>query len=121
IVAMAHELGKKVVAEGVEASEDADFLRSIGCEYAQGFYFGEPMSEKGAMSLVSALAKAEKKKAKKARPRILPAPGRKQPVSGAAKKPAPSAPASKEKTGGQPKTAAAGAPMPVNGVTTRQA
>ncbi|MHA1166124.1 MAG: putative bifunctional diguanylate cyclase/phosphodiesterase, partial [Alphaproteobacteria bacterium] len=62
IMAMAHELGKKVVAEGVEASEDADFLRSIGCEYAQGFYFGEPMSEKGAMSLVSALAKAEKKK-----------------------------------------------------------
>lgn len=61
IVAMAHELGKKVVAEGVEASSDAEYLKSIKCEYAQGFYFGQPMSEKAAMSLVSALAKAEKK------------------------------------------------------------
>ncbi len=130
IVAMAHELGKKVVAEGVEASEDADFLRSIGCEYAQGFYFGEPMSEKGAMSLVSALAKAEKKKAKKSRPRILPASGWKRPVSGTAKKPAPEIPESTDKTQAQsktgtqpktaaPKTAAPGGPMPVGGVTTR--
>jgi diguanylate cyclase (GGDEF)-like protein/PAS domain S-box-containing protein len=61
IIAMAHELGKKVVAEGVEASADADYLRSIKCEYAQGYYFGEPMSEKAAMNLVYALAKAEKK------------------------------------------------------------
>lgn len=116
IVAMAHELGKKVVAEGVEESEDADFLRSIGCEYAQGFYFGEPMSEKGAMSLVSALAKAEKKKAKKSPPPVVAASGRKLGVSAAAQKPAPRAPALKER-----KTAAPSAPLPASGVTPRQA
>lgn len=63
VVAMSRELGKKVVAEGVEASEDADYLRSIGCDYAQGFYFGEPMGEKEVKSLLTALAKAQKKEA----------------------------------------------------------
>ena len=46
IVALSHELGKEVVAEGVETAEDAAYLRSIGCEYGQGFYYGEPMSPK---------------------------------------------------------------------------
>ena len=121
IVAMAHELGKKVVAEGVEAAEDADFLRSIGCEYAQGFYFGEPMNEKGAMSLVSALAKAEKKKVKKSPPRIVAALTGKQPAAPAAKKPVPRSPTTKESAGSQPKTAAPRTPVPAGGVTTRQA
>lgn len=66
VVAMAHELGKKVVAEGVETAADADYLRSIKCEYAQGFYYGEPMSEREARTLLTALAKAESKEAKKA-------------------------------------------------------
>lgn len=61
IVAMARELGKKVVAEGVESSQDSDYLRSIDCEYAQGYFYGEPMSDKAALSLVTALAKAQKK------------------------------------------------------------
>ena len=37
VVALAHELGKEVVAEGVETQADAAYLRSIGCEYGQGF------------------------------------------------------------------------------------
>jgi EAL domain-containing protein (putative c-di-GMP-specific phosphodiesterase class I) len=65
IVTMAHELGKKVIAEGVETAADADYLRSIGCEYAQGFYYGEPMTEKEVKSLLGALYKAEKKEAKR--------------------------------------------------------
>ena len=36
IVALAKELGRKVSAEGVEAEDDIVFLRSIGCEFAQG-------------------------------------------------------------------------------------
>lgn len=62
VVAMAHELGKKVVVEGVETSSDSDYLRSIKCRFAQGYFYGEPMNEKSAMNLVNALAKAEKKK-----------------------------------------------------------
>ncbi|MEG2082335.1 MAG: EAL domain-containing protein, partial [Oscillospiraceae bacterium] len=44
IVRMARWLKMPVVAEGVETREQADFLRSIGCEMAQGFYFAKPMS-----------------------------------------------------------------------------
>ncbi len=58
IVAMVHELGKEVVAEGVEFVEDANYLRSIGCEYAQGFFYGEAMSDKDVLTLLSALAKS---------------------------------------------------------------
>ena len=61
IVALAHELGKKVVAEGVERAEDVAFLRSIGCEYAQGFYYGEPMAEREIMSMLRVIRKSERK------------------------------------------------------------
>jgi predicted signal transduction protein with EAL and GGDEF domain len=50
-----------VVAEGVETAEDAAYLRSIGCEYAQGFYYGEPMTAKEVEDLLSALATHRKR------------------------------------------------------------
>jgi predicted signal transduction protein with EAL and GGDEF domain len=61
IIALAHELGKEVVAEGVETAEDAAYLRSIGCEYGQGFYYGEPMSPKEVVELLSVLASHRKR------------------------------------------------------------
>jgi len=61
IIALAHELGKEVVAEGVETAEDAAYLRSIGCEYGQGYYYGEPMSPKEVGDLLSALASHRKR------------------------------------------------------------
>ena len=61
IVALAHELGKKVVAEGVEAEDDVGFLRSIGCEYAQGFYYGEPMAERDLLQLLKVVRRAERR------------------------------------------------------------
>jgi diguanylate cyclase (GGDEF)-like protein/PAS domain S-box-containing protein len=48
IIAMAHDLGMDVVAEGAETDSDAVELFQMGCEYAQGFVFGEPMSAKEA-------------------------------------------------------------------------
>ncbi len=45
IIAMAHGLRLEVVAEGVETSEQWAFLRSLDCDFAQGYYFGRPMPE----------------------------------------------------------------------------
>jgi diguanylate cyclase (GGDEF)-like protein len=61
IVALGHELGKKIVAEGVETQEDVGFLRSIGCQYAQGFYYGEPMSDRDVLQLLKMVRTAEHK------------------------------------------------------------
>jgi hypothetical protein len=55
------ELGRKVVAEGVERAEDVTFLRSIGAEYAQGYYYGEPMPEREIMSMLRVIRKSERK------------------------------------------------------------
>lgn len=44
IVAMGHDLGMSVVAEGAESENDALELYQLGCEYAQGFYFGEAVT-----------------------------------------------------------------------------
>lgn len=43
IVAMAHSLGLQVVAEGVETPEQLAFLKSLGCNRAQGYYFSKPL------------------------------------------------------------------------------
>ena len=62
VIALAHELGKEVVAEGVETQADAAYLRSIGCEYGQGYYYGEPMAAKDVASLLAALASHRKRR-----------------------------------------------------------
>ena len=43
IVRMAKWLHLPAIVEGVETAEQVDFLKCIGCEYAQGFYFAKPM------------------------------------------------------------------------------
>lgn len=43
IIALAHTLDMRVVAEGVETLEQAELLRKEGCDYMQGFLFGEPI------------------------------------------------------------------------------
>lgn len=43
IILMAHKLGLKVVAEGVETQAQRDILLEAGCDYAQGYYFSHPM------------------------------------------------------------------------------
>lgn len=43
IITLGHGLSLKLVAEGVETEEQADFLRASQCDEVQGFYFGRPM------------------------------------------------------------------------------
>jgi len=59
IIALAHDLGMDVVAEGAETDSDAVELFQLGCEYAQGFVFGEPMTAERARELLQPHAKAE--------------------------------------------------------------
>jgi EAL domain-containing protein (putative c-di-GMP-specific phosphodiesterase class I) len=58
IVQMGHDLGMEIVAEGVETESDAVEMAQLGCEFAQGFAFGHPMSAADARKLVGAAAEA---------------------------------------------------------------
>ncbi len=44
IITLAHQLGRQVIAEGVETAEHLVILRSLGCEYGQGYFFAKPLA-----------------------------------------------------------------------------
>ena len=54
IVMLAHNLGKHVVAEGVETAEQVALLRSLHCAYGQGYFFSPPIDGKAAGLLLAA-------------------------------------------------------------------
>jgi diguanylate cyclase (GGDEF)-like protein len=58
IVVMAHALGKRVVAEGIETAEQLEFLRERRCDIAQGFYLARPLSSQAVTELLQARAQA---------------------------------------------------------------
>jgi diguanylate cyclase (GGDEF)-like protein len=43
IIVLAHQLGRQVIAEGVETTEHLTTLRLLGCEYGQGYLFAKPL------------------------------------------------------------------------------
>ena len=53
IVHVASGLGLSVLAEGVETLEQLSWVKSLGCELAQGYYFSEPLSSKAAGELLA--------------------------------------------------------------------
>jgi EAL domain-containing protein (putative c-di-GMP-specific phosphodiesterase class I) len=53
IVNLAHELGHSVVFEGVETASDAKWLKDIGCEFAQGFYFSPPLAQTEVLKFIA--------------------------------------------------------------------
>jgi EAL domain-containing protein (putative c-di-GMP-specific phosphodiesterase class I) len=58
IIVMAHTLGLKVVAEGVETAQQQALLAQAGCDYAQGYVFAAalPAAQIGAMARAATLA-----------------------------------------------------------------
>ncbi len=57
ILSLAHSLGMKVVAEGVETDYQLSSLQSMSCEYAQGFLFAKPVNHQEVDTLLSAASK----------------------------------------------------------------
>ncbi len=55
IVALAHNMGMDVTAEGVETQAQLDHLKSLKCETAQGYFFSKPVDATKAFALISAL------------------------------------------------------------------
>ena len=53
IVELGHNLGLKVVAEGVEDEEQLKILRELGCDFCQGYFFSPPLAAPEFFSLVS--------------------------------------------------------------------
>ncbi|HAU22724.1 MAG TPA: diguanylate cyclase [Erythrobacter sp.] len=53
VVAMAQSLDMSTTAEGVETQEQAELVRSLGCDKIQGYHFGRPMSALDARSIFS--------------------------------------------------------------------
>lgn len=53
MLSIAKIYGLKVIAEGVENEQQLDYLRSLGCQYAQGFYFSEPLKKDELTELIA--------------------------------------------------------------------
>ena len=57
VAGLGKSLGMPVTAEGVETGAEADALRALGCEHAQGFLFGVPLDAEGTISLLNRLGR----------------------------------------------------------------
>jgi EAL domain-containing protein (putative c-di-GMP-specific phosphodiesterase class I) len=51
VIDLAHTLGMKIIAEGVESEEQAEQLRQMGCDLGQGYHFAEPLPPEEASDL----------------------------------------------------------------------
>ena len=52
IIGLARNLGMNVVAEGAETLEEISYLKTLDCEFAQGYYYSKPVDSLGAQALL---------------------------------------------------------------------
>ncbi len=61
VLTIAHELGKDVIAVGVDSDEDLAYVRALGCDFGQGFYYADLMTEREVVNLLNAIARSTKR------------------------------------------------------------
>jgi PAS domain S-box-containing protein len=64
IVMLAHNLGLKVVAEGIEEKEQMEMLKQLGCEFGQGYLFSKPASAEAIEQLLTTQHSAQAPRAR---------------------------------------------------------
>jgi len=52
VILLAHGMGKRTIAEGIETADVAERLLELGCDFGQGYYFSRPISEREAEALL---------------------------------------------------------------------
>ena len=61
VVGLAHNLGLEVIAEGVEKREQLDYLKVLGCEFAQGCHIAPPLTADEARALLESTAPSHRR------------------------------------------------------------
>jgi EAL domain-containing protein (putative c-di-GMP-specific phosphodiesterase class I) len=61
VLTIAHELGKDVVAVGVDSEEDLAYVRAAGCDYGQGSLYSELLTEREVVNLLNAIARSTRR------------------------------------------------------------
>ncbi len=64
VLTIAHELGKDVIAVGVDNDEDLAYVRALGCDFGQGFYYADLMTEREVVNLLNAIARSSRRDSK---------------------------------------------------------
>jgi EAL domain-containing protein (putative c-di-GMP-specific phosphodiesterase class I) len=53
MIQLAHNFGRKAAAVGIEAIDDAQALKALGCDLGQGYLFGRPMTEQQLIAMLT--------------------------------------------------------------------
>ena len=61
VLTIAHELAKDVIAVGVDNEEDLAYVRALGCDFGQGFFYADLMTEREVVNLLNAIARSTRR------------------------------------------------------------